>query len=469
MRVLVLFLIVAAAVGCSSPQAATKQDPFLCATCYHRTKKGVFPPPSANVEASRRLARDIRLEERAYSLGGFAELVQDKCGVEVRIDWSALKEAGVTRQTMIPVQAGQAPAHRALSMLLWFSAPDHPTLYPTYMIVDGVVAIGTSHSLVKQLPQVNWPDRDDPALASGKDEAVRLKLQTLVKLERQNMSVEQVITAVRDATGAQIEADWRELEIVGIDRDSLVVVSIRHQTAEMLLQESLDQASSDSFGEDRARYLIHGGKVIVSTERIVYQKQISTRGYDISDLLAHPYGPTLASVYGDDPFALLLLRDYDLSWRARWLDHSHNRIDGMDADELSAMSQYDRDYLQEELRSMIWALGRDDHWLDEEWQVTPMDDVLVVRTIGPVHREIEQLLGRLRDQRRATVLRFMRELEAARLLKQAEAARQAGDKARALGLVDRAHRVDPGNDVAWAMRRMLDGEAAPEAEGGGNR
>lgn len=471
LRILAVFCVLACVglVGCSLNQTeglpSARSDPFFCATGIPSHLAEVIKPPPPNLEAMRRLSYGITLEEKDYTLQALAERIKQRVEIEIAFDWDGLEKVGVTRRTTIPTRAGSTTAERALTMMLWHSSPENKEHYPTYMLVDGVVVVGTNRSLVKILPQVNWPARDGQTSDVAKDETAEIKLvNTTIKLENDNLSLDQVLTLAQERTGLEFVINWTAMELVGVDKDSLVTISLEHLPIDSLLELTMDQVSHDNFNEDKVNYQIHDGQVIVSTLRDIYLQTIVTRTYPIDDLTRQPFGPTLAALYEDDPLALKLLRSYGLEWHARWPKSvkSQFKYSEITPTELAAITQRDRGNIAEEIGEMAGSIAYAEPWIDSNWSVHAIGDVLHVKAAGEVHREIEQMLSRLRENRRWTILRFVRELEATRLLKQAEQARQAGELKRAKALIDKAHHLDPGNDVAWSLLQLLKEQADPD-------
>ena len=455
-------LIICQGLLCACSQQTTeqpprRQDPYPGVPAYVPKS---LEPLAPNVETARRLSLPVRFNEGRLTLEQFAELIKKQQDVDCWFDWPALYRVGVTRQTAVPFKVGHIDADRALAAMLWYCSPNNNAVYPTYMIVDGLVVVGTNQSLVQKLPQVNWPKREDPEHAEHVDLGVRIKLNDQLT-HQGSYGLDQIIAYIAESTGLKIRANWQALELVGIEQDSFVTIYYPYYTAGELLESVVEQVSRRQFDDDKAGFVIYKGEVRISTIRDLSSSALRTKTYHIDDLLMSPYGPALAGIYADDPFALDLLAEHNLAWQVRWLNREH-RFGGREVlsrEDVQGLPRYDREYAVDELRMMIEARSMNDdainRWLDEDWTITHLDGTLTVRTMDAVHDDIEQLLGQLRETRRLTLLRFMRELEATRLIKQAEAAKRSGDREEAKAHLLRANQIDPGNAIVDAMLEVM--------------
>ncbi|MEO0477674.1 MAG: hypothetical protein AAF085_17150, partial [Planctomycetota bacterium] len=138
----------------------------------------------------------------------------------------------------------------------------------------------------------DWPELtairlrglDDNSGESEANRAAQASLRKIVTLSNDNLSLDQVIAFIRDTTGANIAVNWPALELVGIDQDSLVTISLSRVPAEQLLRLVLDQVSADAFDDDKAGFTVSEGIVKISTLRDL-KSETETRVYDIRDLL----------------------------------------------------------------------------------------------------------------------------------------------------------------------------------------
>lgn len=424
----------------------------------------------ANQDTARVLELTVRVNENRYTLNDLADLLAEQLSVTTRFDWDGLMAVGITPEKSIPIAFGDVKAERLLSFALWHMAPEANDIYPTYMLVDGEVVVGTNASLVRMLPQVIWPHRDTPDLNTRKNEAARQLLLTTLKNPAPNstLSFDQAIDYVRQETGVAIQADWQALELVGVNGDRLVFFSQSHLRAETLLRHSLEQVSDDSFDEDKLSYEIEEGVVRISTIAELREQSVKTVEYDVRDLLERTYGPTLRAMYEGDEFALERLRVHDLIWRVQWLLEIEPGFHKAwpDSDEFYAMHESERDEMIGRLTEVIQdRFENTNAWLDGEWWVRFDREKMIVRTDREGHAAIEKILIYERKRRRARMLDFMREVEAARWLKKAVQRQREGDLEAALQMAEQAFEIDRGNSAAIVMRLVLKQAIKAEQDG----
>ncbi|MFK7788996.1 MAG: tetratricopeptide repeat protein, partial [Phycisphaeraceae bacterium] len=135
-----------------------------------------------------------------------------------------------------------------------------------------------------ELTAIRLRGLDNDAGESEVNRAAQASLRKIVTLSNDNLSLDQVISFIRDTTGANIAVNWNALELVGIDQDSLVTISLSRVPAEQLLRLVLEQVSADAFDDDKAGFTVTEGIVKISTLRDL-KSETDTRVYDIRDLL----------------------------------------------------------------------------------------------------------------------------------------------------------------------------------------
>lgn len=184
-----------------------------------------------------------------------------------------------------------------------------------------------------------------------------------------------------------------------------------------------------------------------------------TEIYSVRDLLERPYGPALQTIYEDDPFALEMLSNYDLAWRV-WVIPQPPLFEPTYPDEAKKLS---RDLHGERMSRLLdlsdlfrSVVGDSGEWIDETSTIDELNSNFVIHTTKRNHRQIEQLLARMREADSGIHKRFMREVEAARLLRKAEELRRDGKPRAALDRVIDALLVDPHYLPAIAMREALE-------------
>lgn len=446
-----------------------------------------YAPSSVNADASRRLNGPVAFGGGAYTLVGVARIIHTQTGVPVRFDWDGLAEAEITRETTVELAAGQAPARKLLSMSLFEADQCTPAyswrVHPTYLLIDGAAVVGTNRSLRRIAPQVDWPE-GGPRIIDADAHTRRTLDEQIIACDFDTIPLHDLITYIGDSAGLNIAVNWRALEIVEIERDTPITMSASHLTAGLLLELALEQAGAENFDDDKAGYALIDGVVKVTTLSDL-KTLTDVRIYDIRDLVGRPYGPMLEAAYADDAFAIALLRKHRLAWaleveqrRRRPVFDLNDALSGTnsggapiqeDSFDGPANPLSEREMMLDDLTMFIQdTVGDPDEWLDEESTIRELNGNFIIKTTPDNHRDIEGLLSRLREARGYD--RFFREVEVARLLREAEALRADDQHAQALGVVERALDVDPNSEVARALRRVIaDTIARQDARGASGR
>ncbi len=209
-----------------------------------------------------------------------------------------------------------------------------------------VKTTANNHAALNQLlDDLRSPIDPDRLRAALTELDAQQTLDKKISLNSDNLAFDGFIDFIRESTGVDIDVNWSALELVGIDQDSLVSVSLKEVPAEQLLRLVLEQVSADAFDDDKAGFTVRDGVVVVSTLREL-KVQTETRVYDARDLVG----------------------------RGR-----------------------DRNGLVEQLTVLIQeTVGNPDEWLDEESLLTALDSSLVIKTTPDNHAQVMQLLTKLR-------------------------------------------------------------------------
>lgn len=310
-------------------------------------------------------------------------------------------------------------------------------------------------------------------------------LEKRVTLRNDNLALEQVIRFIRETTGANIAINWPALEIVGIDQDSLVTISLSNVTAGQLLEITLDQVSADAFDDDKAGFAVDDGVAKISTLRdlksdtytavynarwfimrphdahlwlyenhpeaqalaeLFYQRELDFElydppGFDLNDALSGTSsgGSSASGGGGGGPGGASLFADED---------------DDEQEEELEEVDLYQNrvDMLVELIHTTV---GDPDEWLDEESTLTEINGNLIIRTTRENHLEIIDLLADLYHDNANRYKTFARTVEVYTLLREAETHRLNQDYQAAKKKVDQALRVDPRSLEARALREII--------------
>lgn len=393
-------------------------------------------PLPVNTEASRRLAGRVPLEAGTFTLPQVAALLEREVGVTVRFDWDGLAEVGITPETTVDFAEGEAVAERMLSMVLIEAAPDAGEVYPTYLVLDGTVVIGTNRSLVRLAPQVFWPQREEAERELTADERARRQLERNVTAIFDDQTLGTIIDYIRDATGANVVVNWPALELVGIDQDSPVTISISRVPAGQLLRSVLELVSAENFDDDKLGYMVVDGVVVVSTLADIRTANVSVEIYDIRYIQDWLTRRELRAVYQGDALAMELLV-LEMQTHQDGLPSWHEIIDQV-------------------IELIQDTVGSPDEWLDEDSTIRELNSHLIIKTNPDNHRAVRALLEEFAESMHRAQVDFVRELEVVRLLRRSEGLREAGDYAGALALVEEALAVDPLHEPARALRLVLE-------------
>lgn len=256
----------------------------------------------------------------------------------------------------------------------------------------------------------DWPELtvirlrglDNDAGESEINRAAQASLRKIVTLSNDNLSLDQVISFIRDTTGANIAVNWNALELVAIDQDSLVTISLSRVPAEQLLRLVLEQVSADAFDDDKAGFTVTEGIVKISTLRDL-KSETETRVYDIRDLLVQV--PNFDNAPGFDLNEALSNTSSGGSGQGGsggggGGGGGEGGLFGDDNDSDSGENLPSRQELVDQIVNLVnTTVGDPDEWLDEESTLTELNGNMIIKTTGDNHRQIVGLLGRLRETR----------------------------------------------------------------------
>jgi hypothetical protein len=177
--------------------------------------------------------------------------------------------------------------------------------------------------------------------------------RTIPELRFENVGFSDVVEFLRSASdNPNMVIEWRALEAAGIDRNAPVSLNVRNVT----LEEALSHVLRDVGGSAvRLDFMIDGGAIVISTEESL-SRNCRTAFYDVSDLLMDSKGNAL-----------------DEEARSR------------KAGELVAI-------IEDSVEADTWkshggAVG----------SIKEFNSKLIIVTTPKVHRQIEQLLAKLRE------------------------------------------------------------------------
>jgi hypothetical protein len=303
-------------------------------------------------------------------------------------------------------------------------------------------------------------DIDGREIVAGRQDntEAELALATTLSLGTQDITLGAVVEFVRVGAEVNVVPNWQALELVGIDKDTKITLHTKDVTARTMLELALEQASADAFDNDKATLSMDGGVVRISTIRALNRHTL-TRVYDIG-WFTKPNNALAQQLYRDHPEAAKLLR---FVWKPE--NPLSRRIEegGSFCAMCNAVTKPDgtidcHSYQTriDQLRDLIHVtVGDPDEWLDEESTIVDLDRQFIIKTTRANH---DAILTLMRTMRLAEIEAFeaqARTIEAAMLLKQAEAHRFKQEDKAALRLIERALRVSPGHPEAIALRSIV--------------
>ena len=137
----------------------------------------------------------------------------------------------------------------------------------------------------------DWPQLSVKRLGGGFEDSpanqrVQVQMQNPVSVNFKRNSLGQVINYMKTVTGAEIYADWKALDTIGIRTDDEISLELGRVPAEVALRRVLEQIGDKL---DRPQFGIEDGMVVITTEDALRQRKV-TLVYDIRDLLLEvPY------------------------------------------------------------------------------------------------------------------------------------------------------------------------------------
>ena len=309
-------------------------------------------------------------------------------------------------------------------------------------------------------------------------------LEKRVTLNEENLTLEQVIGFIRDTTRANIAVNWPAIELVGIDQDAPVTISLSDVTAAQLLELTLDQVSADSFDDEKAGFAVDDGTIKISTLRDLkldtYTAVYNARWFFMRPQDAHLW------LYENHPDAQALAElfykrelDFELYDPPRFdlndaLSSTSSGASGQSTtggggggcgegglfgDDDDEEEDIEVDLYQNRVKllgDLIHStVGDQDEWLDEESTLTEINGNLIISTTRENHLEIIDLLADLYHDNSNRYKTFARTVEVYTLLREAETHRLNQDYRAALKKVDQALRVDPMSLEARALKEII--------------
>jgi general secretion pathway protein D len=105
---------------------------------------------------------------------------------------------------------------------------------------------------------------------------------TTVPIDFQDNTFEQVVNFLSQVTNQNIYVDWRQLDLIGITRDTEVTLQLNEITADTAIDRILEQVGEDDFS--RPEWTVQDGMLTISSDEQL-RKNTQLVVYDIRDLL----------------------------------------------------------------------------------------------------------------------------------------------------------------------------------------
>ncbi len=330
---------------------------------------------------------------------------------------------------------------------------------------------------------------ETPRELALRSRALELLEQSTFDLSLEEVSLSQAIEALKKASGLDIQVDWLALELVGIDKDSIVKYQASGRTAAEHLGPLLTFIGADLIDEDKPEYTVRHGEVLISTLREIRTNNVS-RTYNIGALVREPYRP-VGMQFSETPFEDTVAfhawlrgeRLYPMTDAAildvykQHLEKMKKEVENLDpGDDVKPRPEAQNgglffaddnpqradpnEYVQPAIEQIIELIhntvDHPDIWLDEVSTIDVQGDLLVIKTRPESHDQIEILLNTLLVAEINRQSDLLKDAHVTRQLALANARLEAGDLAGAKAHVRRALWIMPDHIPALAMRQLLE-------------
>ncbi|MFG0331680.1 MAG: hypothetical protein ACF8PN_17470 [Phycisphaerales bacterium] len=199
-----------------------------------------------------------------------------------------------------------------------------------------------------------------------------------------------VVNFIGEVASVNVDVDWKSLEENFIDRNTSVNLKLNDNVPlQVVLERVLEKLGEDE--ESRPHYAISDGILTIASKEKLQQKPV-THVYDIKDLLIE------IPNFGDAPdFDLESILDRQRS------DSIQNRLFGeSDREEDYDPTRLGRDEMIERLRDIITRMIDPRSWQINGGEIGEIEELngnFIIRTTARNHRDISNLLGKLREIR----------------------------------------------------------------------
>lgn len=193
-------------------------------------------------------------------------------------------------------------------------------------------------------------------------------------------TLEDVLNFIATVTNLNVDVDWDSLAEVGVDRDTLVSLSLQPLPARTILERVLDKVSPDRF--NAASWAVNDGILVVASDSAL-RRNTFIQIYDIQDLLF------TAPDFTEVP-------DLELGSIVQGQGGAESDADIEIPDELTP------EELLERIRNIIQTNVDFDGWRDnggDTGDIQELNGNLIITNTASNHRRISRLLSQLRDVR----------------------------------------------------------------------
>lgn len=198
--------------------------------------------------------------------------------IKVRVDWNALKETGVTRDTRVSLSGSPVKFKDLLEMIL-VVAQDEDSPLGWYINEKGTVVVTTQDSAIA------YRTTGRESIASSKTKrADQEKTAFNGNINFDKTHLEDVIEYFRKASGANFHVNWAELEAVGIEKTTPVTLKLKKVRIAVALDLALSQVTTATDPLEKAYYVIDKGIVRISSGSDL-NKTIRTKVFDAASML----------------------------------------------------------------------------------------------------------------------------------------------------------------------------------------
>jgi autotransporter-associated beta strand protein len=261
------------------------------------------PAPTA-ADADAVVREKLKKQIKLFSFGDLdlsdvIEFLRQYSSIDIKVNWPALKEAGVERTRETSVNAHDITVKQALDLLLRTvsGVAAGPEFEVQYVIDGGVLTISTRADLAKKTARRVYevsdlldpaPDFDPSRVESPQDAATTGKLKMEIeRLSFADIDFKDVITFFREYSEINIHVNWRALTAAGIEQTTKVSIDVRKVTVQRALDLVLRDVSGSGAAagpESELQYWNDGGMLVISTRADLARQHI-TKVYDVRNLL----------------------------------------------------------------------------------------------------------------------------------------------------------------------------------------